>query len=394
MDQQTQIRLIERAVRHEQEGTTDAAAQAKQFPLDLYVDELRFGVEKEVLFGRLPLVVAFSDQLKQPGDYVAHDWSGSPVVICRQSDGSLKAFLNICRHRGTRIALEQAGHVDKQFVCRYHSWSYDLGGQLCGVPSSTHFAAMDKSQNGLWELPIIEWAGLVFMAPRREPESKPDWEDYLTELDGLGLADFEIYAAKTVFAKINWKMMIEANQESYHINFLHRDTAGPRYTAKASLFDTLGPNTRTVLLHKHFSAGSLGPEPAEWRVLQHGDLVYFLFPNTLILLSTLAAHVLTAFPQAVDRTVVRGVTLVPRGTTANFPRAYYDKYWATILEDISVSEPIQVAASAQPALELWLGANECLLDHFHDSIERACANASRRSVSAYAQARCASLGSK
>jgi len=209
------------------------------------------------------------------------------------------------------------------------------------------------------------------VVPERGEFAGPGWEQYATELEGFGLADYQIYASKTVFGKINWKMMIEANQESYHINFLHRDTAGPRFSSKVSLFDTLGPHTRTLLLHKQFSTQSLEPDSAAWRVLDHGDLVYFLFPNTLILLSTLAAHVLTAFPQGVDRSVVQGVTLVPNGTLERFPRPYYEKYWATILEDISVSEPIQQAASTSTSTELWLGANECLLAHFHGAVRRA-----------------------
>jgi len=371
VDQHTQIQLLERAKRHLESDTTDAAAAATRFDARIYADEQRLAAERVALFSRLPLVVGCSALLKQPGDYIANDWSGTPILVCRQADGSLKAFLNVCRHRGTRLVSEKTGHIDKFLVCRYHAWSYDTSGHLRALPCPGYFNEVKKEENGLWELRVVERAGLVFVVPERGEFAGPGWEQYATELEGFGLADYQIYASKTVFGKINWKMMIEANQESYHINFLHRDTAGPRFSSKVSLFDTLGPHTRTLLLHKQFSTQSLEPDSAAWRVLDHGDLVYFLFPNTLILLSTLAAHVLTAFPQGVDRSVVQGVTLVPNGTLERFPRPYYEKYWATILEDISVSEPIQQAASTSTSTELWLGANECLLAHFHGAVRRA-----------------------
>jgi len=371
VDQHTQIQLLERALQHLEADTTDAAAACTRFDARIYTDEQRLAKERFALFSRLPVVVGCSGSLQQPGDYIAHDWSGTPILVCRQPDGSLKAFLNVCRHRGTRLVQEKSGHIDKFLVCRYHAWSYDTSGRLRSLPCPSYFNEVKKEDNGLRELSVVERAGLVFVVPEPGDLAIPGWEPYATELEGFGLADYQIYSSKTVFGKINWKMMIEANQESYHINFLHRDTAGPRFSPKVSLFDTLGPNTRTLLLQKQFSKQSLGRDSAAWRVLDHGDLVYFLFPNTLILLSTLAAHVLTAFPQGVDRSVVQGVTLVPKGTLERFPRPYYEKYWATILEDIDVSEPIQQAAASSAMTELWLGANECLLAHFHAAISRA-----------------------
>lgn len=376
MEQQQQIELLRRAARHHESGTTDASTGATKFEASIYVDEDRHEAERSRLLTREPVLMAYSAQLPNPGDYVTHEWTGVPVLVCRQDDGGLKAFLNACRHRGAKVAQLKAGHADKQFVCRYHSWTYDTAGRLRGLPCPTHFAAIDRENCGLLELPVFERAGLVFVTPTRpagSPRAELSFEGYARELEGFRLHEFEPYASKTVHGKINWKMMIEANQESYHIGFLHRDTAGPRFATHLSLFDTLGPNSRTLLVHKQFSSRALGSDTASWQVLEHGDLVYFLFPSTLILLSTMSAHVLTAYPNGVDKCVVQGTTLVPRGTKETYQRQYYEKYWATILEDISVSEPIQVAARADDRLELWLGANEHLIQHFHSSIQSAIA---------------------
>jgi phenylpropionate dioxygenase-like ring-hydroxylating dioxygenase large terminal subunit len=375
MDQDTQSSLLRRAAAHLAAGTTDAANKATRFEASIYTDEQRLKAERQTLFSQFPLTVGFSDQLKAPGDYITHDHTGVPILVCRKDDGGLAAFLNICRHRGTRLAPAKAGHVDRVFVCRYHAWSYDTCGQLRGVPCGGQFAEVDKQQTGLLPLPVSERAGLVWVVPRG---GQCDVDSYFgacaRELQSFGLNDWEVYATKTVHCKLNWKMMIEANQESYHINVLHRDTAGPRFMSQLSLFDEFGPHTRTALLHKDFARVAAELDPSISKILAHSDLVYFLFPNTLILLSPESAHVLTAFPQSPGHTVVYGATLVPRGTRGTFAKPYYEKYWSTILEDISVSEPIQASSEACPDLELWLGRNETLIAHFHGAIERAIRN--------------------
>lgn len=372
MHHDAQLQLLRRAVHHSRAGTTDAGECATRFGSDIYVNEARHTAERETLFKHFPVVVAYSAQLRKPGDFVTHDWTGAPVLVCRHSDGTPRAFLNICRHRGTRLVQAKAGSTEKNFVCPYHAWSFDTEGRLRGLPCGQHFKAVDRDKSGLFELPVHESAGLVFVVPNRSRtfDFASYFGEYSAELESFGLTDWEVYATKVVHGKLNWKMMIEANQESYHINVLHRDTAGPRFAAQLSLFDTLGPHSRTALLHKSFREQNLPPDVTRWWLLDHSDVVYFLFPNTLILLSSESAHVLTAFPQGKDRAVMQGATLVPQGTSARFPRMLYEKYWATILEDIAVSEPIQAAAQYDATLELWLGGNEQLIAHFHEWINR------------------------
>lgn len=372
MHQDAQLELLRRAVQHARAGTTDADDRATSFASDIYVSDARLAAERDTLFRHFPLAVAYGPQLKNPGDFVTHDWTGAPILVCRHGDGALRAFLNICRHRGTRLVQAKSGSTEKNFVCPYHAWSFDTEGRLRGVPCGQHFNAVDREKNGLFELPVHEAAGLVFVVPDRDTsfDFARYFAEYATELEQFGLGDWEVYATKIVHGKLNWKMMIEANQESYHINVLHRDTAAPRFAAQPSLFDTLGPHSRTALLHKQFRESNLPSDIARWKILDHSDLVYFLFPNTLILLSNESAHVLTAFPQGKDRAVMQGATLVPKGTSTRFPRMLYEKYWATILEDIAVSEPIQTAAQYDDSLQLWLGANEQLIAHFHTWVRK------------------------
>lgn len=374
MQPELQYELLRRIGAHHAAGTTDARGTARTFPGRVYTDPARLDAEQATLFRRFPVVVAYSAQLRAAGDYVTHDASGMPILVCRQPDGSVRAFVNACRHRGTRVVAGPSGHLERYFVCPYHAWSYDGAGQLHGMPCASHFEGVDKADHGLRELHAFERAGFVFVVPQAGAErvdADAYFGAYVRELEGFGLGGWETYATSRVDCQFNWKMMIEANREGYHINMLHRDTAGPRYMPQLSLGDTLGPHSRIVLVYRHYTPAALEVAPADARILPFGDVVYFLFPNTLVLLSYVSANVLTVFPNGPDKAIVQACTLVPPGTTEKYLRPLYKRYWATINEDIVVSEPIQTAAKADPDLPMVFGANEFLLSHLHDSIAQA-----------------------
>ncbi len=374
MEPARQYELLRRIGAHHAAGTADARGEARAFSVRVYTDEAQLRGERETLFRRFPILVGFTAQLKNPGDYLTHDASGMPILVCRQEDGSLKAFQNTCRHRGARIAPGPTGHVERVFICPYHAWTYGSDGKLHGQPCAAHFAAVDNAHSGLIDLQVYERAGMVFVLPEISTAGAADVDfeawfgEYARELVSFGLSDWEVYDSRTVETKFNWKMMIEANREGYHISMLHRDTAGPRYMPQLSLGDTQGPHSRIALVYRHFTPAALEVAPEAAKILPFADVVYFLFPNTLVLLSAVSANILTVFPNGPHATVVKAATLVPPGTTERYLRPLYKRYWATIDEDIIVSEPIQASARANGDLKLWFGANEFLLSHFHDSI--------------------------
>ena len=104
-----------------------------------YFDADRFEREKAILFRKYPVVVAFSAQLRKPGDFVANNDSGQPVLVARGTDGKLRAFLNVCRHRSAAVELKPCGSNKRAFVCPYHGWSYDLAGKVTHIPDERSF---------------------------------------------------------------------------------------------------------------------------------------------------------------------------------------------------------------------------------------------------------------
>src|SRR5207302_2653901 len=109
-----------------------------------------------------PINIGLSALLPNPGDWMTHDWAGVPIVLARRPDGSVGAFLNVCRHRGARVA-DGCGAGARDFVCPYHGWVYGLDGALIARPSDAAFAAAERATHGLTRLPVGEQYGLIWL---------------------------------------------------------------------------------------------------------------------------------------------------------------------------------------------------------------------------------------
>jgi len=148
--------------------------------------------------------------LEAPGDFVTHDLSGAPLLVVRGDDGQVSAFLNVCRHRGTRVEQLPCGSGKKAFVCPYHSWSYARDGHLLGIPHQEGFGGIDKTERGLVRLPAGEAAGLVFVRASRavsEVDAQLDARAFLgplaADLEGFGLPRAHVYDARSYTKEMN-----------------------------------------------------------------------------------------------------------------------------------------------------------------------------------------------
>jgi phenylpropionate dioxygenase-like ring-hydroxylating dioxygenase large terminal subunit len=119
--------------------TTANADSVYRNEVDDYTCRNQFARERELFFRRGPLFVGLSCLLSRTGDYMTHDYAGVPMLLVRHKDGNLRAFLNVCRHRGARL-IDGAGHDVKRFLCPYHSWAYATDGRLIARPDERSFA--------------------------------------------------------------------------------------------------------------------------------------------------------------------------------------------------------------------------------------------------------------
>src|SRR5262249_13176708 len=126
-----------------------------------YFDPGRFKREVDLIFKRLPLMLAPSAELPNPGDYKTMEVAGIPVLLARGDDGVLRGFLNSCSHRGTNVATQPSGNA-KRFICPYHGWTFAQSGALIGVAPPSEFGEVDKSCLNLTPLKVAERAGLIW----------------------------------------------------------------------------------------------------------------------------------------------------------------------------------------------------------------------------------------
>src|SRR5262249_6742395 len=143
--------------------TTALADAVYRNPVADYTCPAQSARERDVFFRRGPFAVGLSCLLPKPGDYMTHDYSGVPMLLARDDGGVLRGFLNVCRHRGARVA-EGCGN-GRRFSCPYHAWTYGLDGRLVARPDEPSFAEVARTSSGLREVPVREKHGMIWASP-------------------------------------------------------------------------------------------------------------------------------------------------------------------------------------------------------------------------------------
>lgn len=376
MDQSTQIRLIEAALANIEARTTDMVGEVAGVPVERYIAPERLSREREILFRGFPLAVGFASQVARPGDFITAECGHVPVLVVRGRDGALRAFINACRHRGTRLEDAPCGAGRTKLVCPYHAWTYDTTGSLQGIPHSEGFAGVDRGALGLVELPVEPRHGLVYVRP--SPGAALDLDGYLgplvAELSSFGFDDHVLFAPSVRTAKMNWKLMQDTSFETYHFRSVHERTIYPMFLDNTGVFAWSEPHLRMVL-PKRSIRDLRAADPAAWRIRDHANLIYGIFPNTIVLVQPDHAMVVTAWPVDTDTTRVAAGMLVPREPESDKARAHWAKneaiFWAAIGEDLAMAERMQATLRSGANDRMLLGRFEHLIAKYHAAVERA-----------------------
>ncbi|HIG42515.1 MAG: aromatic ring-hydroxylating dioxygenase subunit alpha [bacterium] len=273
------IEMARHGIEHGKAGTIDQTADVLKVPANNYYDESRWRQEVNKVFRHLPLMLAMTAELKSVRDYKAMTAGNVPVLITRTEQG-IKAYLNMCSHRGAQIMEDGRGNSER-FTCPYHAWSYNQDGELYGILSNKDFGDIDKSCYGLISLPCLEKAGLIWVIT--DPKSTVDINAFLSGYDALlALFGFEnwYYFDSRKIAGPNWKIAYDGYLDLYHLPILHKDTFGSDYPNKA-LYYPFGPHQR-VSGPDHTLAKYEGKDEDEWPtdVLMNG--VWTIFPHVSI----------------------------------------------------------------------------------------------------------------
>ena len=243
MSRDTLIAMARHNMMHVENGTVARAPEVLQVPATHYYDDARWQQEMERVFKRMPLMLALTCEIPNPGDYRACEAGGVPILICRDKQGEVQAYLNMCAHRGAQIMPEGNGNTHR-FTCPYHAWTFNFSGELIGVFSEKEFGEIDKSCYGLKKLPVLERAGLIWVTPN--PNSDLDINNFLSGYDEMlghfNFADWHLFDRRTVRGP-NWKIAYDGYLDLYHLPILHKNTFGPDYPHK-SMYYEWGPHQR------------------------------------------------------------------------------------------------------------------------------------------------------
>lgn len=293
--------------------TTDIPTHgARTLPGAWYTDADVFTRELDRIFGARWLCAGRAAELASPGDFVVRTVGTESVIITRDELDGLRAFHNVCRHRGSRLCERESGRFDGRIQCPYHAWTYALDGRLIGAPHMAGTAGFDRADWPLHTVAVAEWEGFVFYALAGEPE--PFAQAFapligrftrfsLPSLVGVRRIEYDVRA--------NWKLIHENYSECYHCSPVHPALARltPPSSGENDLYEgaflggfmVLTDDAASMTMSGRACGVSVGDLPPD-------DLrrvyYYSIFPNTLLSLHPDYVMVHTVWPQAPDRTRV------------------------------------------------------------------------------------------
>ena len=369
----------------ELDGRSNPDWQADQSTLDpaVYRDPGRHARERDRLFRRQPLCLGHADQLARPGSVLAHDLCGVPVLMTRARDGAVRVFLNVCRHRGARLVADEGTLCQRQSLsCPYHAWTYRLDGALAGVPVPEAFPALDRRLLGLRELPSAVRHGLIWAVLDPDADKAAlDIAGHLGALDrdleATAIGRHRFYRQHAVLRAANWKLIVDAFLEVYHVRRLHAGTIGPFFSDAVSVSDAVGPHQRMLVARGERTLEIRDLPPERWSPQVHGTLVHYVFPNSIIVYHPDYISHLGLFPRAADETLFIHSMLTPTAPAD----AKAEAHWARSFElmdagvfngeDLPTCEQIQRGLGCGANDGLILGRLEQNLHRFHGSVDAA-----------------------
>lgn len=376
------VRVITTLLERLDSGATDDAGGVMHNPTSVYTCPELAAIERSEFFRGRPQIVGMSDDLPEAGSFVTQNDLGIPLLLTRTGDGEFRAFVNSCRHRGAMVEATERGRK-RRFTCPFHNWVYSEDGTLVGVPKPDHFGEMDRAELGLVELPAVERIGLLWVHPQPGGSIEPDallGEDLAADLAGWDLGNSKWLGCDRYAAACNWKLALDTYGEAYHIRALHSQTLPDLFIPDLSCLDTFERGYRFAVCHTNFADVRDLPVE-EWDLSQFGLAVYWLFPNVMLIVSSVIVFLVRAYPDLVDPTrhasqisfYVRPAA-VQDGTDIDFLRMASQEFGQVIRD-----EDYAIASNAQRTLDsagggvsdFVFGRNEVALHHLHNTCRAA-----------------------
>ena len=316
-----------------------------------YHSDALLELEKEHVFRNHWQIAGHVSDVQEAGDYLTMDVVGERALIVRGKDGEVRAFHNICRHRGSRVVADNQGNCKNALVCPFHGWVYNLDGTLRGAARPRSFPDLDKTEFGLVPLEVEVWNGLIFIRFRKGPQ--PSVAELMApvaeELAHYKFAEMvPSYGIWSQTTPVNWKSVRDVDNEGYHVAMAHpalQDLYGSTYfdepfvNGVSRSFATYNPHAGRRWSVRNYV--KLAPEATHLpEHLRKAWIYYGMFPNMVISVMPESVQFYQEFPLSTGKTLLRGAIYKHREETREQAAARYLSFRIdreTMSEDVQLS---------------------------------------------------------
>lgn len=348
--------------------------EERRLATDRYVDPERHAAEMARVFRAFPTALMTS-ALIGDDQLVRHDLTGLDLLVTRDGDGNVHVVGNSCAHRATRLIDDDEVHTSRKIICPYHAWTYRANGDLAALPRPDTFPGFCKEDHHLVRYPAAEIGGLIWFIG--DPDAATDFREVEMlgpDLDAIGLGDMRHFARNTHEVAADWKMVVDAFCEGYHVKRLHAGSIGEYFADGVSVADRMGPHQRFIVGRtEHARQVDLDDWSAVREVM---TFTYQIFPNTVIVVSPDYVNVLIVHPNGVGNCRVENLMLVPGDADAQAMKPRWEKSWTLLDQHTFGGEDFRAAALCQRGVEaglrdeMLLGTLETGVAVFHDELDR------------------------
>jgi phenylpropionate dioxygenase-like ring-hydroxylating dioxygenase large terminal subunit len=383
--EQQQIDTIRQLMEYEASRTAppEGFPDLPDIPAGRYTDERFFELEKEHILKKSWLFAAHIDEVPEPGSYIVWENAGEPILITHTETGAVKAFYNVCSHRGAPVVGDKCGKR-MRLTCGYHAWSYSLDGELMSIRDPEDFGeSFDKSSRGLREVRCERFGNLIFVNFDSEAVTLLDWLGPVAdEWKEFGFEHSRLAQRHSWVLDCNWKVAMEANTEVYHVKTIHPSTVAPILDCRRNV-NTLYPNGHGRMIApppQGFEfpgvGGGMQNQPEFESVTEIGRTCtqsYGVFPNWVSPLSQYTLPPLLFWPISINQTLFETWTLAPGWEDGCAPDVWTDKGESlnvVLLEDTGFGEKIQKAMECGGFHGVPLSYQEARIYHWNQSADR------------------------
>ena len=290
----------------------------------LYSDEGVYQTDLEQIFYREWLYAVPACEIPKTGNFATLQVGEYPVIIVRGADGRVRAFHNVCRHRGQRLCPQANGSAPK-LVCPYHQWTYDLDGKLLYARDMGD--DFDAAKYGLKPVHCVDLAGLIYICLAKVPPAISDLAKHLSAyLTPSGLADARIAHSSTIIEEGNWKLVLENNRECYHCGGAHPSLCRS-YSDNPLMTVMEGPNAASPEILAHWKRCDEAGLPA--RFVNQPDMQWRLARVPLL-------DNAESFTMSTKAAVARRMGSIPWNDAGSLMYYHFPSSWTHFLPDHAI----------------------------------------------------------